>query len=67
MNLANLAGERGPSAYNQPIDETLSVVWDLPVGNGRLLGNRMPRALDMAIGGWQLTAINTDTSGQPVT
>ena len=66
VNLANLAGERGPSAYNQPIDETLSVVWDLPVGNGRLLGNRMPRALDMAIGGWQLTAINTDTSGQPV-
>ena len=26
----------------------------------------MPRALDMAVGGWQLTAINSDTSGQPV-
>ena len=66
VNLANLAGERGQSAYNQPINETLSVVWDLPVGNGRLLGSHMPRALDMAVGGWQLTAVNTDTSGQPV-
>lgn len=66
VNLANLAGERGQSAYNQPINETLSVVWDLPVGRGRLLASRMPAALDTAIGGWQITAINTDTSGQPV-
>lgn len=66
VNLANLQGERGQSAYNQPINETLSVVWDLPIGSGRQFANHMPRALDTAIGGWQLTAINTDTSGQPV-
>lgn len=66
VNLANLNGERGQSAYNQPINETLSVVWDLPVGIGRQFGGQMPRGLDALIGGWQLTAINTDTSGQPV-
>jgi len=66
VNLANLDGERGQSAYNQPINETLSVVWDLPFGNGRRFASRMPRAIDTALGGWQLTAINTDTSGQPV-
>lgn len=66
VNLANLPGERGQSAYNQPINETLSVVWDLPIGSGRPFANHMPRALDTAVGGWQLTAINTDTSGQPV-
>jgi hypothetical protein len=66
VNLANLNAERGQSAYNQPVNETLSVVWDLPVGNGRRFGNNMNRALDAAIGGWQLTAINSDTSGQPV-
>ena len=66
VNLANLDGERGQSAYNQPINETLSVVWDLPVGIGRHWGNHMNRVIDTAIGGWQLTAINTDTSGQPV-
>jgi hypothetical protein len=65
VNLANLPGERGQSAYNQPINETLSVVWDLPFGSGRHFATRMPRALDIALGGWQLTAINSDTSGQP--
>jgi hypothetical protein len=65
VNLANLNGERGQSAYNQPINETLSAVWDLPFGNVRRFASRMPRAIDMALGGWQLTAINTNTSGQP--
>ena len=66
MNIANLEGERGQSAYNQPINETLSLVWDVPFGNGRRFASHMPRAVDTALGGWQLTAINTDTSGQPV-
>jgi hypothetical protein len=65
VNLANLPGERGQSAYNQPINNTLSAVWDLPVGRGRKIASNMPRALDMAVGGWQLTVINTNTSGQP--
>ncbi len=66
VNLANLPGERGQSAYNQPINETLSLVYDLPFGIGRTFGNTMPRALDTVLGGWQMTAINTATSGQPV-
>jgi len=66
VNLANLAGERGQSAYNQPINETLSVVWDLPLGRGRAFANKISGTLDRVIGGWQLTAINSDTSGQPV-
>jgi hypothetical protein len=66
VNLANLAGERGQSAYNQPINETLSVVWDLPIGKGRYFANKISGALDRVIGGWQMTAINTDTSGAPV-
>jgi hypothetical protein len=66
VNLANMAGERGQSAYNQPINETLSVVWDLPLGRGRAFANKISGTLDRVIGGWQLTAINSDTSGQPV-
>jgi len=66
VNLANLKGENGQSAYNQPINNTLSLVWDVPFGNGRYFAKNMPRALDTAFGGWQLTAINTNTSGQPV-
>jgi len=66
VNLANLNGERGQSAYNQPLNNTLSVVWELPVGRGRRFASTMPRALDTALGGWELTGINTNTSGQPV-
>ncbi len=66
INLANPLGERGQSAYNQPLNDTLSLVWDLPYGRGRHFGGNAPRLLDAALGKWQLTAINTATSGQPV-
>ncbi len=66
VNIGNLDAERGQSAYNQPVSNILSAVWNLPFGSGRRFAHQMPRALDMAVGGWQLTAINTNTSGQPV-
>jgi Carboxypeptidase regulatory-like domain/TonB dependent receptor/TonB-dependent Receptor Plug Domain len=66
VNLANLAGERGQSAYNQPINDTLTVVWDLPYGQGRHFGASAPRAVQMALGNWQISAINIANSGQPV-
>lgn len=66
VNLANLNGERGESAYDQPLNDTLTIVWDLPYGRGRHFGANAPRAMQMLLGDWQFTAINTATSGQPV-
>jgi hypothetical protein len=66
VNLANLNGERGESAYDQPINNTVSVVWNLPYGHDRMFGQSASPILQGALGGWQLSAINTDTSGQPV-
>jgi len=66
VNLANLKGEAGESAYDQPLNDTLTVVWDLPYGRGRHFGAAAPRAMQMLLGDWQVTAINTSTSGQPV-
>jgi hypothetical protein len=66
VNLANLKGETGESAYDQPLNDTLTVVWDLPYGRGRRFGTNANRFVDMALGGWQVSAINTATSGQPV-
>ena len=40
VNLANLRGERGQSAYNQPLNDTLTAIWDLPYGRGRHLGRK---------------------------
>ncbi len=36
----------------------------IPVGRGRPLGANMPRALDLALGGWQLSGIFTYRGGQ---
>jgi Carboxypeptidase regulatory-like domain/TonB-dependent Receptor Plug Domain/TonB dependent receptor len=66
VNLANLRGETGESAYDQPLNDTLTVVWDLPYGRGRHFGATAPRALQMALGDWQISASNIATSGQPV-
>lgn len=66
INLANIKGERGQSAYNQPINDTLTVIWDLPYGRGRHFGSNSNRLMQTIAGGWQLSVINTATSGQPV-
>jgi hypothetical protein len=66
INLANPRGEIGPSAYNQPLNDILSVVYDLPYGKGRTWGNSSNYLMQEALGGWQLTAINSAGSGLPV-
>jgi len=66
VNRYNIRGDRGRSGYDQPINDTLSVVWDLPHGKGKHWGTSAPLLLQQALGGWQLTAINQFTSGLPV-
>ncbi len=43
-----------------------SLIWELPFGRGRKFGAGMSRALDMAVGGWTLTAITTFQTGTPI-
>jgi Carboxypeptidase regulatory-like domain/TonB-dependent Receptor Plug Domain/TonB dependent receptor len=66
INLANPRGDRGASGYNQPLNEVLSIVYDLPYGKGRMFGGNAPLLLQEALGGWQITAINSASSGMPV-
>lgn len=37
--------------------------WELPVGRGRAFGSSMPRVLDYAVGGWDVSGIMTWRSG----
>lgn len=46
---------------------TLSAVWYLPVGRGREFGANLPRAVDLALGGWELASIYTFRTGYPWT
>jgi hypothetical protein len=42
---------------------TLAGTWELPVGRNRAFASQMPRVLDYAIGGWDLSGIMTWRSG----
>jgi hypothetical protein len=66
INLANPRGNRGPSGYNQPLNDSLSLVYDLPYGKGRTFGGNAPFWMQETLGGWQITAINSANSGLPV-
>jgi len=66
VNYANIAGEFGTSGYNQPLNNTTSVVWELPFGAGRRWGTDMHPLADAIVGGWRITAINLISSGLPV-
>ncbi len=66
VNLANLASNYGPSGYDQPINNTTSIIYDLPYGKGRHFGASAPYLAQAALGGWQLTIINQASSGLPL-
>lgn len=54
VNFADVASEFGVSGYDQPLNNTTTAVWEVPVGRGRWWGD------------WRITAVNTMTSGLPV-
>jgi hypothetical protein len=66
INYGDLESEFGLSSYDQPLNNTTTVVWELPVGRDRRWGNSLNPVLDAVIGGWRVTAINTMTSGRTV-
>ena len=66
VNFANPSADYGPSGYDQPLADTLSIVYDLPFGHGRHFGANSGNLVNAALGGWQMTLINNMTSGPPV-
>jgi hypothetical protein len=66
VNAYNIAGDRGPSSYNQPLNDTLSIIADLPFGRGRRFGGSAPGWEQQLLGGWTLTGVNIVTSGVPI-
>ena len=66
VNIYNVKGDRGPSGYNQPLNDTTSVIADIPFGHGERFGSSIPGWEQQILGGWQLTGINVVTSGVPI-
>jgi len=65
VNLYNIGGDRGRSAYDQPLNETLAITYDLPYGKGRKFGSSAPYLLQLLAGGWQTSVINAYNTGLP--
>jgi len=63
----NIRADKGLSAYDQPFTNITSFVWELPFGRGRSYLASLPRVADALLGGWQLSGVNTMTSGPVVT
>ena len=66
VNMANLDAEFSLSGYNQPLNNTTTVVWEVPFGRDRRWGGESNAVVDALAGGWRVTAINSMTSGVPV-
>jgi hypothetical protein len=61
-----LRAERGPNVQTARHRVTFTQVWQLPIGRDRAIGGKMNRALDAAIGGWQVSSITSIRTGLPV-
>ena len=66
QQLDNLAAERSISANDTPQRLAAAVIIDLPVGRDRWIGSGMNRFSNAAIGGWSLSTLLTQQSGQPL-
>ncbi len=66
VNFADPNADRGLSSYDQPFNNTTSIVWELPFGKGRRFGASANALAQGVLGGWRLSLINTLTSGLPI-
>jgi hypothetical protein len=66
QNFYNLAAEKGPSGFDQRLNNTTAIVWEIPFGRGRRFGSNTNGVVDAVLGGWQISGINTATSGEPL-
>ncbi len=66
VNLFDSRSSKGLSGYDQPLNDTLSAVIELPFGHGRRYASAMPYLADAVLGGWTLAGINTLQSGQTI-
>jgi len=66
QELDNLRAEHSISANDATHRLALAIIGDLPVGRGRWIGSHMNRFVDGVVGGWTVSAILTQQSGQPI-
>ncbi len=57
---------RGRSGLDRRHMLAMNSIWELPFGRGKRFGSRMPGAVDLVLGGWQLSTLYQFLSGRPL-
>ncbi|MGA8763990.1 MAG: TonB-dependent receptor [Candidatus Sulfotelmatobacter sp.] len=66
QQLDNLKAEHGISANDTPQRLAAALIVELPIGREKWIGGDMNRFLDAAVGGWSMSTLITEQSGQPL-
>jgi hypothetical protein len=66
QQLDNLKAEHGISANDTPQRLAAAIIVELPIGREQWIGGDMNRVVDAAVGGWSISALLTEQSGQPL-
>ena len=67
QNAYDMKSEWGPAGMDTRHNISVTGVYDLPFGRGRMFGSGMNRVLDEVVGGWKLGGADVYYSGFPVT
>lgn len=62
----NIAMNKSVDASDVPNSLVVSYIYQLPVGRGQKFASQLPKALDAAVGGWQVSGISTFRNGVPL-
>jgi hypothetical protein len=65
QDFRNLKLENGLSNLDLPYRFSLSSLYELPFGHGKMFGSGWSRPVELLLGGWQLNGIYTLQSGMP--
>jgi len=57
---------KGPSGYNQPLNNTFTIIYEISFGKGKRFGASLPAAAGAVLGGWNISQTTTANSGLPV-
>ena len=66
VNYLDIKSDKGLGSYNQPYNNTTTLIFELPYGKGKKFGSSINPALNYVLGGWRGTLINTMAAGLPV-
>jgi hypothetical protein len=66
QQLDNLRAEHSISANDTPQRLAAAIIVELPIGRQQWIGGNMNRVLDAVVGGWSISSLLTEQSGQPL-